>query len=97
MYFPFTICNVLTSLIVLILLPYLIRIKSPELQNFKLTNTKDTTEVYEADSNGVIRMPIIEGFATYTDDYTLSITQANVSPGRYTAQVHFSTSDDGQY
>ena len=76
---------------------YGIRIKSPELQNFKLTNDKDTTEVYEADANGVIRMPIIEGFATLENNYTLSITQANVSPGRYTAQVHFFTSDDGKY
>ena len=73
-----------------------IRIKSPELQNFKLTNNA-TGEVYTADSNGVIRMPIIEGLGGSSNNYTLSITQANVSPGLYTAQVILYTADDGKY
>ena len=73
-----------------------IRIKSPELQNFKLTNV-DTGEVYEADTNGVIRMPIIEGFGTKSANYKLSMEQSDVAPGVYTAQVRLYTADDGKY
>ena len=73
-----------------------IRIKTPELQNFKLINN-ETGEEFSADSNGVIRMPIIEGLGSKTGKYTLSITQANVTPGAYKAQVMLYTADDGKY
>jgi len=72
-------------------------IKAPQLQNFKLTNEKDATEVYMADPKGVIRMPIIEGMSSLTENYILSMTQSNVPPSRYTAQIIFYTADDGKY
>ena len=73
------------------------RIKSPDLQNFKLTNALDSNEVYEADINGVIRMPIIEGLGSMSGDYILSLTQATVPPGTYRVQVLLYTADDGKY
>jgi len=73
-----------------------VRIKSPELQNFKLKNLTTGTE-YSADVNGVIRMPIIEGLGSMSGDYKLSITQANVPSGVYTVQVKLITADDGKY
>lgn len=73
------------------------KICAPELQNFKLTNANDSTEYYMADSLGVIRVPIMEGLSTFTENYKLSIAQANVAPGQYTAKVYFFTSDDGKY
>ena len=74
-----------------------VRIKSPDLQNFKLINADDLTEVYTADHIGVIRVPIMEALSSFSADYTLTLTQSNVTPGLYTAKVYFFTSDDGQY
>jgi len=74
-----------------------VRVDAPELQNFKLKNNNDATEVYTADHLGVIRVPIMEGLSTMTSVYTLSLTQANVPPGSYTVKVYFFTSDDGTY
>ena len=72
------------------------RIKSPELQNFKLKNMATGTEYWE-DANGVIRMPIMQGLGSMTADYTLSLAQANVPAGLYTVQVRLYTADDGKY
>ena len=67
------------------------------MQNFKLTNSSDATEVYKAGDDGVIRVPLSEGLSVLQKKYTLSLTQYNVPAGNYVAKVYFFTSDDGKY
>ena len=73
------------------------RVNAPEMQNFKLTNSSDATEVYKAGDDGVIRVPLSEGLSVLQKKYTLSLTQYNVPAGNYVAKVYFFTSDDGKY
>ena len=51
------------------------RVNAPEMQNFKLTNSSDATEVYKAGDDGVIRVPLSEGLSVLQKKYTLSLTQ----------------------
>ena len=67
------------------------------MQNFKLANSSDATEVYKAGDDGVIRVPLSEGLSVLQKKYTLSLTQYNVPAGNYVAKVYFFTSDDGKY
>ena len=73
------------------------RVNAPEMQNFKLANSSDATEVYKAGDDGVIRVPLSEGLSVLQKKYTLSLTQYNVPAGNYVAKVYFFTSDDGKY
>lgn len=71
------------------------RIKAPEVQNLKLVNSAG--EEYIAGQNGVIRVPLSDGFAILNEEYKLSLTQYNVQAGKYSVKVYFFTSDDGLY
>ena len=71
------------------------RIKAPEVQNLKLVNSAG--EEYTAGQNGVIRVPLSDGFAVLNEEYKLSLTQYNVQAGKYSVKVYFFTSDDGLY
>ena len=71
------------------------RIKAPEVQNLKLVNSAG--EEYTAGQNGVIRVPVSDGFAVLNENYQLSLTQYNVQAGKYSVKVYFFTSDDGLY
>ena len=73
-----------------------VKIVSPNVQNFKLVDN-DAAVTYTADHLGVIRVPLMEGLSTVAKDYTLLVTQSNVTPGLYTVKVHLLTSADGQY
>ena len=73
------------------------RVKAPEVQNLKLTNTKDSTQVYTAGEDGVIRVPLSDGLGTIQNNYNLSLSQYNVPAGTYKAKVYFFASDDGLY
>ncbi len=71
------------------------RVKAPEVQNLKLTNTKDSTQVYTAGDDGVIRVPLSDELAKIQNSYNLSLSQYNVPAGTYKAKVYFFASDDG--
>lgn len=55
------------------------RVKAPDVQNLKLTNTNDSTQVYTAGDDGVIRVPLSDGLATIKNSYTLSLSQYSVT------------------
>ena len=73
-----------------------VRVKTPVFQDFKLINN-NTGEIFDGDSNGTIRIPLVQGFGSQSAEYTLTIEQYKVAPGGYRAQVFLYTADDGKY
>ena len=71
------------------------RVKAPDVQNLKLTNTNDSTQVYTAGDDGVIRVPLSDGLATIKNSYTLSLSQYSVPAGTYIVKSYVFASDDG--
>ena len=66
-------------------------------QNFTIVNQDNLTEIYEADSNWVIRIPVMEGLSSITKNYKMTINQNSAETGTYTVKVYFFASDDGKY
>ena len=72
------------------------RIKAPDVQNLKLTDTSDSIE-YTAGADGVIRVPLSDGLSNIYNSYNLSLSQSSVPSGRYIAKIYFFSSDNGTY